>query len=343
MSEGHIIHSYSCYSRAAGSARVRLFDWFEHLNVNVCHHVYSNTPSVSMKTLLGNPSSVVRAERSLRAHDGISIVSREASPLSAGHLESKIFARSERGVYDLDDALYNDRRLRRSAFGGDRKFERMVRSADSVIVGNDYLAEWAERYSSSVTVIPSCVQVSEYRVAQHDDNAPRVMVWLGSPSTEQYLATIAPMLKRVHETTGARLRVISGPSHNPHLAEIDHLIDRVAWSQETYAELLAGATVGISPLLNTDFARGKCAYKILQYGAAGLPVVGDPVGANAIALERLGGVAVRHPNEWVEALEAILSLSGDGLREIGGQARSSVSKHYSFAAWEKEWVSAVSG
>lgn len=344
MHSGAKLHGYSCYSRSAGSSRVRLYDWFDHLGISSCDHPYSNASSISIRQLVCNPCEAFLAERSLRKHaGGVAMISREASPFSSGRLESQIFSRSDRGIFDIDDALFNDIRLRRKVFGGAAKFEIAAAAANVVIVGNPYLAEWAHRHSENVVVIPSCVEPKSYSIATHSEESGPVIVWLGSPSTETYLASIATTLNRVHEETGARLRIVSGPNSNPALRSIGHMIERVPWHEDTYQQHLADATVGISPLMNTPFAQGKCAYKILQYAAAGLPIIGDPVGANDQALRILGGIPAHGPGEWMEALVSVIRMSRDQLLSAGATARTEVSLHYSFAAWENEWKSAVFG
>jgi len=95
------------------------------------------------------------------------------------------------------------------------------------------------------------------------------------------------------------------------------------------------------PLEDTPFARGKCAYKLLQYAAAGLPAVGSPVGANRQALERFDGFAPATGAEWYTAIESLLGATTAERSRLGATARTAVEEHYSFDAWEPEWRRAI--
>ena len=119
-------------------------------------------------------------------------------------------------------------------------------------------------------------------------------------------------------------------------------MDRVPWDPGTSAQILADADVGIMPLHDTEFTRGKCGYKLLQYGAAGLPVVGSPVGANAGVLAALGGAAPAS-GEWVDAVTGVLDAGASERRDLGDTARRGVETSYSFGAWESRWRYAVTG
>ena len=118
-------------------------------------------------------------------------------------------------------------------------------------------------------------------------------------------------------------------------------MDRVVWSPATFAGALTSADVGLAPLHDDPFARGKCAYKLLQYAATGLPMVGSPVGANQLALDRFSGWSATSRDEWVDALTEAVSAPADLRADRGARAVAGVQEHYSFDAWADEWRSAV--
>jgi glycosyltransferase involved in cell wall biosynthesis len=105
--------------------------------------------------------------------------------------------------------------------------------------------------------------------------------------------------------------------------------------------LLAGADVAIAPLDDSPFSRGKCAYKLLQDAATGLPVVGSPVGANRLALQRFAGVAVDQGGDWCDALTQVLEEPVKRRRDRGLTALAAVREHYSFEVWEASWLGAT--
>jgi glycosyltransferase involved in cell wall biosynthesis len=289
---------------------------------------------------------VVAAERRLRrlvgeVGDATVILSREASPLSFGGIEARLLRAAAHGVYDFDDALYAGYPGGALAWARhiDVVWRRSVRAADVVIAGNDLLADHASALASRVVVVPSCVEPADYLVKQSYAVDTPTLVWLGSPSTEPQLDLIREPLLAVHERLGARLRLISAGQRSH--GELDRMIDRVAWTPEGVAPALAGADVGIMPLEDVEWTRGKCGYKLLQYGAAALPVVGSAVGVNVEVLQRLGGTAVRTPAEWRDALLALFQASDAERERAGHSALAGVTRHYSFAAWAQTWKAAI--
>lgn len=340
------VDAFSTYSLTAGSPRVRLADWFSHEGVSARWHTYASTRDVRPGTMVRHPWAVMTAELRLRSQRaaGTVIVSREASPWSLGEVEARLLSRAAHGVYDVDDALFDDPSPIRTLMRFDRKWQRMLRAADVVIAGNDYLAERAARDARDVRMIPSCVAPDDYLMKTDwlIGATPRV-VWLGSPATEHYLVELVPALARLSSRTGARLRLISGPAPNPSLDSITSITDRVPWDPRTVAGELAAADVAIGPLDDSLYARGKCAYKLLQYAASGLPMVASPVGANALALQRFDGVAVDRPSEWADALEAVIVESADRREQRGRVAARAVREHYSFDRWSADWRAAALG
>jgi glycosyltransferase involved in cell wall biosynthesis len=326
----------SAYGPAAASTRVRVLDWLRHLGVDAEILRYMGTANVRPGTLLRRPLDVLRAEAALRSRRRDPerlLISRSMGPFTAGRVEAALLRRAQWGVYDFDDALFaDDRGGIYRYFGEATAWKPSVCAADLVVAGNDYLAEAASAHNSRVTVIPSCVapdsypQKREYALGE----VPR-LVWLGSPSTERFLQSIAPALLQVHRTTGARLTVISAGDAS--LGELSAMTDRVAWAGPLTDALLATADVGLMPLPDTPFTRGKCAYKLLQYGAAALPAVASPVGVNATVIEQLHGTAARRPDEWADAVQALLRAPETERRARGTAARAAVEKHYSYAAW----------
>lgn len=336
----------SPYGSAAPSTRVRVYEWLDHLGLSAQRGEYAGLGRNGLGALVRRPVAAVEAESRTRSMvatvcQSVLLLSREASPWSRGGVESRLLRSAARGVYDLDDALFADRAGWRRVLGKESKCRRSMAAADRVIVGNDYLAEYADRYTTQVTVIPTCVEPSAYEQKQiYDLSAEPTLVWLGSPSTERYLLDIAPALREVHCRTGARLVLISGPRATEH-HELDGIVDRVPWRPETVARLLAAADVALGPLSDDEYSRGKCAYKLLQYAASGLPMIGSPVGANESALARFGGLAATTMDDWIDGISSLLRSSSAERRQRGESAIGGVRSHYSFDVWAHAWKEAV--
>lgn len=267
------------------------------------------------------------------------MVHREASPLSRGGLESRLLRSAELAVYDFDDALQCDTGegpLYRRLAPKSSKALLAVRSADRVIVGNDVLADWAATHNRHVVVIPSCVDLADYDMKSDFRVAdPPRLGWIGSSSTEAHLQSISETLLRLHAETGARLTVIGAARRG--LGRLEQIIDRVPWSIAAQRHEPARFDIGLMPLDDTCYARGKCGYKLLQYLAAGVVAVASPVGVNAQILERAGLPAATTAADWTDALRHLLDMTASSRADLGARARDTVATHYSFDAWQHTW------
>ncbi|MGY1709497.1 glycosyltransferase [Geodermatophilus sp. SYSU D00758] len=328
----------SSYGPAGASSRVRVLEWIRHLGLRAEVLDYLGTANVRPGTLARRPVGVLRAEvrlRRLRHRPAPRrlLVSRSMGPFTRGRIEADLVQRAAWGVYDFDDALQCDTRGGVHRFFGEAAgWLPAVRAADLVIAGNPSLAEAAAEHNANVQVIPSCIDPAAYPLKQDYAVGPVPrLVWMGSPSTERYLQAVAPALLQVHRLTGARLTVVSAGAQP--LGDLTPVTDRVTWDGPRTDALLATADLGIMPLPDTPFARGKCAYKLLQYGAAGLPAVASPVGVNAQVIEELGGHAATDTDSWVDAVVALLREPESARRARGRAARSAVEDRYSYAAW----------
>jgi len=335
----------SSYGPAAASARVRVLEWLGYLGLEAEVLDYIGTANVLPGTVARHPLATLHAERELRRlrerppFERL-LVSRSMGPFTRGHIEAELLRRAGWGVYDFDDALHVDRGLIHKLFGESAGWATAVRGADLVIAGNSYLAEAAARLNPNVEVIPSCVDPAAYpRKTDYEIGETPRFVWLGSPSTEPYLERIAPALLQVHRLTGARLTLIS--SGDRPLGELSAMADRVTWAGPATDALLAEADCGLMPLPDDTWTRGKCAYKLLQYAAAGLPVVGSPVGVNEQVLGQFGGYAATDHDSWLQALLDVIQSSGTDRRSRGLAARRGVEEHYSFAAWRNVWLKSL--
>jgi glycosyltransferase involved in cell wall biosynthesis len=335
------------YGPEAASARIRVFGWLEHLGLPASVHSYVGRANARAGTLLRRPLSTADAERRLRlaarGPHGRVLLHREASPLSDGAVEERILRSAAFSVYDIDDATqwdWGDGHPVRRFIPKGAKTIRAAHHADRVIAANNELAEWASCWARDVVVIPSCVSPESYEMkSTYDLSDPPRLGWIGSPATEHYLRSIADALLEVHRRTGARLTVIS--SGHRSLGAFDEMVDRVRWTLSGAEWILARWDVGIMPLAEGLYERGKAGYKLLQYGAARLPTVGSPVGVNSEILAAMGAPSPRSVGEWLDALIAILEASTSSREELAARARRVVEDGFSYATWERRWRESV--
>jgi len=236
-------------------------------------------------------------------------------------------------VLDYDDAVFHYYDEHRSArvrtlLGG--KHPRLMRDAAAVVAGNDYLADFARRSGAMlVEVIPTVVDLERYPVqattaGAFDENEPPVIVWIGQRSTAPYLNSLAPLFKRLRDTGRARVVAIGVDT-----AALGLPMDSVPWSEASEVEMLSQGAIGIMPLPDDAFARGKCGYKLVQYMACSLPVVASPVGVNTTLVSHdVNGFLAEGPSDWEVYLSRLLDDRELRLR-MGRAGRAKVEHAYS--------------
>ncbi len=239
--------------------------------------------------------------------------------------ERALLARNPRVVFDFDDAI----------FLGDKAAhaEWMCRHAAWVTAGNDYLADFARRFTDRVTVLPTVVDVDRYALPVHDPPRARVRVgWCGSPlSIQETLVPHLPMLARLQAALDFELVVMTRP--RPRLPDCGLTWRYVRWSPGKETRLAAHLDVGVMPLVDDEFQRGKCGLKLLQYMAAGVPAVASPVGVNTrIVRHGERGFLATTEREWHAAL-APLVADAALRRAIGMAGRRHCEREYSLARW----------
>lgn len=244
-------------------------------------------------------------------------------------------------IYDFDDAIYY-RRPKKLFDKPDKswwrmaKFASMCRIADVVVTGNEVLEKKALDYSNHVTVLPTPVNSKAYM--RPSSYTPLVIVWVGLPENLVYLTSIQPALERLaREYRGFRLRIVS--SKAPKLGDVP--IEWVEWSPETELSALLSASVGIMPLTDDDWARGKCAFKLLQYMAASLPCVASPVGANnEVVRHGESGFLADDNDQWYRSLKTLFDNNGLA-RQFGAAGRKIIDQNYDYGILAERWLNVI--
>jgi glycosyltransferase involved in cell wall biosynthesis len=342
-----VLQVFTQYGRAGASSRVRVYQWLERVAADHHMHPYAGTSTVSAEVLGRHPARTLRGELAARrAHHRSSdpvLIHRAATPMGRGGVEAHLLRHGRPGVFDFDDALQWEAAgagLARQMFPRAVAAVRSVAAADRVIAGNATLADWASAHNPDVRLIPSCIEPGYYvRKRDFSVNDPPVIGWIGSVSTERYLETIAGPLLEVHRRTGAVVVIVGAPVDRP--GPLEEIVRRVPWTEAVVHNQAASWDVGIMPLADGLYERGKCGYKLLQYAAAGLPVLGSPVGVNREILAAMGAGAPASDAEWVDALVHVLGSSAASRAALGGRALGVVEHAYSYEAWQDRWVDAV--
>jgi len=239
--------------------------------------------------------------------------------------EKRLLAQNPRVIFDFDDAI----------FLGEKAVhvEWMCRHAAWVTAGNDHLAGFARRFTDRVTVLPTVVDVSKYRVAAPaTDSEPVRVGWCGSDlSIRQTLYPHLDMLGRLQTQLGFAFVIMSNPK--PRLPKCDLRWRFVPWCERTERHLAAHMDIGLMPLVDDEFQRGKCGAKILLYMAAGIPAVASPIGVNTRIIQHgQNGYLAGSEEDWGTAIDTLLR-SRQQRSALGQAGRASCARDYSVERW----------
>lgn len=324
------------YDRLGASSRLRSLQyipWLEQMGLQVTVQSFLSDESLSARYQKGTYSiwSLLRAYgrrvHTLRARRQFDVVwiEKEALPWWPLWLELALL-RGVPYVLDYDDAIFHtydqhSSALVRRLFG--RRLDGLMAAATLVIGGNSYLAQRARDAGAFwVEILPTVIDIERYPLLKHQlterVEAPRI-VWIGSPSTVHYLQEIRAALQCLSQRIPYVLRVIGGGHVDLPGVEVE-VID---WAEATEVESIRACQIGIMPLTDSLWERGKCGYKLIQYMACGLPVVASGVGVNSeIVRHGDNGFIANTIDEWVDSLSQLLSSPDLSTRMgIAGQGR----------------------
>ncbi len=246
-------------------------------------------------------------------------------------------------IFDFDDAVWLRDSYATAGFDDPkrlRRFRATIAACDLVVAGNDYLAAEAARYTTAnrVVVIPTCVEPAKYNPVRLQPDHPLQLVWVGSQSTLRGLERFTQTLSAIGEALpGIRLKLIC----DRFLAIPGLPIDACAWHEATEAAEIATADIGITWIPDDPWSRGKCGLKVLQYQAAGLPVVANPVGVHSEFVRNdITGYTAASTEEWITAIRR-LSADRELRTRLGDAGRQQVEARYSVAAGARAWMGAL--
>lgn len=269
-------------------------------------------------------------------------IHREASPLGPPIFEWIIIKLLRKKViYDFDDAIWlsNTSKENRiiSWLKSHSKVKTICKWSWKVSCGNQYLKTFAERYNSSTFLIPTTID-TKYHVAKKTENKTLIIGWTGTHSTEKYLASLVPLLKNLENQYDFIFRVIS--NHNPNLDL--KAFEYVQWNKDSEIDDLTQFDIGVMPLEDDIWAKGKCGFKGLQYMSLAIPTIMSPVGVNSdIIVSGKNGFLCDSPSSWEKTITDL--IINHNLREtIGKEGQKTVTQHYSVMAISEQYSSLFS-
>jgi len=232
---------------------------------------------------------------------------------------------SRKIIYDFDDAImYSASEPQYRSFSHFMPFKHTAKIADCILAGNVYLAEHAGRFNKNVYILPTALNTKEYNLEKTITDGKVRLVWIGSKTTLKYLAELKEVFERIGKRyKNAVLRIIGDD-----FFELENMeVEKCPWSLETQGLDLINSDIGIAPLVDNRFTRGKCGFKILQYQAASLPVIASPVGVNQdFVTNFVTGFCPKNHDQWFDNISRLIDDSA--LRKKMGLAGKQFAKDY---------------
>jgi glycosyltransferase involved in cell wall biosynthesis len=270
----------------------------------------------------------------------IIFIQREAFMTGTTFFE-KLFANSRaKVVFDFDDSIWlqnvSEGNKMLSFLKNADKTKDIIKVSDMIFAGNEYLANYARQYNSNVRIVPTTIDTDEYHRMQLPARSKVCVGWSGSFTTIEHFETSLPALRKVKELYGDQVyfKVIGdGTYRNP---ELD--IVGLPWKKDTEIKDLSEIDVGIMPLPDTEWAKGKCGLKGLQYMALEIATIMSPVGVNSdIIQDGVNGFLADGVDEWVDKIGQLIK-DKEKREEMGRQGRKTVLEQYSVLSERDHYV-----
>ncbi|MCK9612614.1 MAG: glycosyltransferase family 4 protein [Bacteroidales bacterium] len=217
------------------------------------------------------------------------------------------------------------------------KTSELIQISNMVFVGNNYLADYTRQFNHNVRIIPTTLDTNNIPLKEYIPSEKICIGWTGSRTTIKHFELAVPILKKIKEKYNNKIKfkLISDAPGN-----IDNLLlEFCKWNKDTEIGDLQEFDIGIMPLPDDEWSRGKCGFKGLQYMALGIPAVLSPVGVNTeIVQDGVNGFLAANDEEWIEKLSLLIE-SPDLRKKIGLNGRKTIVEKYSFNAWKEKYIS----
>ncbi len=340
-------------TRVGAASRTRIYDYLELVQDEFTYRIVPGTTPELDRRFLAHPTLFekirwffgkiwgrLKCLASIRSYDCV-YVQRESLPYFFPVVELLLAHFARRFVFDFDDAIFvypKEKNWLKKMLMDERSVERIVRQSDRVIVSTSYLAHYACQFNDDVRIIPTCVKLKDFPApAPIKDRTPLIIGWLGSRSTIGYLKEIEAVLTDLAKSIPFQLLIVGGGQ-----VDIDGLETRCReWSAETEKQSLREFDIGLMPLPDNAWTRGKGGFKLLQYMAAGVPAVASAVGVNKkIIQDGVNGFLASSEDEWKTKLARLLT-DIDLRRNCAQAGRKTIESFYSIEGNFTTWRSAV--
>jgi len=305
------------YTRKGASSRLRSYQYIPHLeksgieitvrplfldNYLDCLYAGKSTLHIALVSYIKRFFSLFRISQ----YDYL-YIEKELFPYLPAWFEYILLIFKKKYIVDYDDAIFHNYDLHPNPvirFFLRSKIDKIMRYSNTVIVGNSYLAERAVKAGAeNIKIIPTVVDSNRYKKKEQKQKKQVVIGWIGTSSTFKYLQEIKHILKKLIEDYNVLIHIV-GANNSLELGENEIYIK---WTEDTEVNSILEFDIGIMPLRNSPWEQGKCAYKLIQYMACGIPVVASPVGMNKQLIGEDMGFLPINDSAWYNSLSSYIS------------------------------------
>lgn len=271
------------------------------------------------------------------------LIHREACPIGPPIFEWMIYKFKKPIIFDFDDAIFLQNLSPANRIYGflksPSKTQAIIKMSKAVIVANRFLEEYARRFNSRVYIIPTSIDTEKFMVKENASKRLSIG-WVGSPTTFPYLHSLSGAIKELSMKHDFIFKII-GAGENLSIAGVN--IESRDWKLEEEIANFQGIDIGIYPLSDTMWARGKAAFKAIQFMSMGIPVVASPVGMNKeLIQDGVNGFLAASDEEWVNKISSL--IKDEGLRQrIGLAGRKTIEEHYSVKVNVSKYIDVLMG
>ena len=326
------------YDRSGPSSRYRFYNYVDYLEANgiICdikplfNKEYLDLSYSGSSRLFSVIKSYLRRLNdllNLKEYDLI-LIEKELFPFLPAWVESFFYLSRVNYIIDYDDAIFHRYDQHKNIIIRlflSKKIAKLMKGADTVISGNEYIADYANKYAQKdKLIIPTVVDTDLYDQILCEKNQQFTIVWIGTQSTAKYVESVSDAIKEVCIKTNGKFLMIGARASLPGVP-----MEFIEWSEVDEIKHLKSSHVGIMPLPDQHWERGKCGFKIIQYMASKIPVIASPVGVNStIIKEGVNGYLASTTSDWVDCLYKVYNKSDDSL-EMNGY--KNIVSNYSFS------------
>lgn len=287
---------------------------------------YWKKAKVVIKGFLSRMSDIAKADQ----YD-IIFIQRETFVTGSTFFEHRFAKTKAKVVFDFDDAIWlldiSEGNKNLSWLKDPSKTKKIISLSDLIIAGNSYLAEYAHQHNDHVKVLPTVIDTDYYKTAHRISNGPITIGWSGSQTTNKHFLLAEPWLRNLKEKYGQKIRFVAVTERKIDIDGLD--IETIAWDKDREVANLDMIDIGMMPLPDDDWVRGKCGFKGIQYMSLSKPAVMSPVGVNPEIIEHgVNGFLADSVDDWTEYLSQLIE-SPELRAKIGAAGRKTIEEKYS--------------